>query len=79
MFSSLKVQYQPVKEKKFNIKLNIRVEASAEIPSTSNRIPTRGQYQKGSHVYFLLEVFWVILLFQQIVQLSDINVVLMSQ
>ncbi len=37
--------------------------------STSNRIPNRGQWQKGSHVYFLLQVFWVILLF-------DINVVL---
>ncbi len=34
---------------------------------TSNRIPTRGSSKKGSHVYFLLQVFWVILLF-------DINV-----
>ncbi len=32
--------------------------------------------KKGSHVYFLLEVFWVILLFCQILLLSDINVVL---
>ncbi len=30
-------------------------------------------------IYFLLQVFWVILLFHQIVLLSDINVVLMSQ
>ncbi len=49
------------------------------IISTSNRIPTRGQYQKVSHVYFLLQVFRVILLFHQVVLLSDINVVLMSQ
>ncbi len=40
------------------------------ILSESNRIPTRGSSKKGSHVYFLLQVFWVILLF-------DINVVLM--
>ncbi len=40
------------------------------ILNTTNRIPTRRQYEKGSHVYFLLQVFWVILLF-------DINVVLM--
>ncbi len=33
----------------------------------------------GSHVYFLLQVFWVILLFYQIVLLFDINVVLTSQ
>ncbi len=33
--------------------------------------------QKGSHVYFLLQVFWVIVLFCQIVLLFDINVVLM--
>ncbi len=45
------------------------------ILSTSNRIPTRGQLQKVSHVYFLLQDFWVILLFCQIVLLSDINVV----
>ncbi len=44
-----------------------------------NRIPTRGQEQKGSHVYFVMQVFWVILLFCQIVLLSDINVVLLSQ
>ncbi len=35
--------------------------------------------KKDSHVYFLLQVFWVILLFCQIVLLSDINVVLVSQ
>ncbi len=43
---------------------------SVSILSTSYRIPTRGQLEKGSHAYFLLQVFWVILLF-------DINVVRM--
>ncbi len=37
-----------------------------------------GSSKKGSRVYFLLQVVWVILLFCQIVLLSDINVVLMS-
>ncbi len=32
------------------------------ILSTSNRIPTRGQSQIGSHVYFLLIIAMVILL-----------------
>ncbi len=32
---------------------------------------------KSSHVYFLLQVFWVILLFSKIVPLFEINVVLM--
>ncbi len=32
---------------------------------------------KGSHVYFLYQVFWVILMFCSIVVLFDINVVLM--
>ncbi len=41
--------------------------------------PLGGSSKAGSHVYFLLQVFWVILLFCQIVLLSDINVVLMSQ
>ncbi len=41
--------------------------------------PLRGSSKKRSHVYFLLHVFWVILLFCQIVLLYDINVVLMSQ
>ncbi len=41
--------------------------------------PLGGSSKKGSHVYFLLQVFWVILLFYQIVLLSDINVVLMWQ
>ncbi len=36
-----------------------------------------GSSKNGSHVYFLLHVFWVILLFCQIVLLFDINVVLM--
>ncbi len=41
------------------------------ILSTTNRRPTRGAVaKKSNHVYFLLQVFWVILLF-------DINVVLM--
>ncbi len=40
------------------------------IVSNSNRIPSRGSSKKGSHVYFLLQFFWVILLF-------DMNVVLM--
>ncbi len=39
------------------------------ILSTWNWIPTRGSSKKGSHVYFLLQVFWIIPLF-------DINVVL---
>ncbi len=33
-------------------------------------------FQKGSHVYFLLQVFWVILLFCQIELLFDVNVAL---
>ncbi len=37
---------------------------------TSNRYPLGGNSKKGSHVYFLLQVYFVILLF-------DINVVLM--
>ncbi len=41
--------------------------------------PPEGSNKNGSHVYFLLQVFWVTLLFCQIVLLSDINVVLMSQ
>ncbi len=41
--------------------------------------PLGGSTKKGSNVYFLLQVFWVILLFHQIVLLNDINVVLMSQ
>ncbi len=41
--------------------------------------PQGGSTKKGSHVYFLLQDFWVILLFHQIVLLSNINVVLMSQ
>ncbi len=41
--------------------------------------PPGGSNKKGSHVYFLLQVFWVILLLCQIVLLSDINVVLISQ
>ncbi len=41
--------------------------------------PLGGSSKKGSHVYFLLQVFWVILLFCQIVQLFDINVVLTSK
>ncbi len=43
------------------------------------KYPLGGRSKKGSHVYFLLQVFWVMLLFCQIVLLSDINVVLMSQ
>ncbi len=39
--------------------------------------PLRGSSKNSSHVYFLLQVFWVILLFCQIVLLFDINVVLM--
>ncbi len=41
--------------------------------------PLGGSTKKGSHVYFMLQVFWVILFFHQIVLLPDINVVLMSQ
>ncbi len=41
--------------------------------------PLWGSSKKGSHIYFLLQVFWVILLFCQIVLLFDINVVLTSQ
>ncbi len=39
--------------------------------------PPGGSSIKGSHVYFLLQVLWVILLFCQIVLLFDINVLLM--
>ncbi len=39
--------------------------------------PLGGSSKKGSHVYFLLKVFCIILLFCQIVLLFDINVVLM--
>ncbi len=41
--------------------------------------PLGGSSKKGGHVYFLLQVFWVILLFCQIVLLFDINVVMTSQ
>ncbi len=56
-------------------KLNHLIPKLRNVPpilSTSNRIPTRVFYssKKANHVYFLLQVFWVILLF-------DINVVLM--
>ncbi len=37
-------------------------ETMSAILSTSNRIPTRGQSQIGSHVYFLLIIAMVILL-----------------
>ncbi len=40
------------------------------IRSTSNKIPLVDSNKKGSHVNFLLQVFWVILLFYQIVLLS---------
>ncbi len=63
----------------FNIKPECLMFAKRRILSTSNRIPTRGSCKKCCHVYFLLQDFWVILLFCQIVLLSDINVVLMSQ
>ncbi len=36
------------------------------ILSTSNRIPTRGSSKKGSHVYFLLIVAMVLLLWRQV-------------
>ncbi len=39
--------------------------------------PLGGSSKKCSHVYFLLQDFWVILLFCQIVLLFEINVVLM--
>ncbi len=41
--------------------------------------PLGGSSKNGSDVYFLLQDFRVILLFCQIVLLSDINVVVMSQ
>ncbi len=41
--------------------------------------PLGGSSKTGSHVYFLLHIFLVILLFCQMVLLSDINIVLMSQ
>ncbi len=41
------------------------------ILSTANRIPLGGSSKKGSHVYFLLQVFWVILLFCQMILLFD--------
>ncbi len=43
--------------------------AQFSVPQIEN--PLGGSSKKGSHVYFLLQVFWVILLF-------DINVVLMQ-
>ncbi len=43
------------------------------ILSTSNIIPTRGQSQIGSHVYFLLIIAMVILLWRQIVLLWHQN------
>ncbi len=39
--------------------------------------PLGGSSKKDGHVYFLMQVFWAILLFCQIVQLFEINVVLM--
>ncbi len=41
--------------------------------------PPGGSSKTGSHVYFLLQDFWEILFFFQIVLLFDRNVVLMSQ
>ncbi len=41
--------------------------------------PPGGSSKTGSHVYFLLQDFWEILLFCQIVLLFDRNVVLTSQ
>ncbi len=52
----------------------IRYGIISVILSTSNRIPTT---KKGSHVYLLLQIFCVKLLFWPILQLFDINVVLM--
>ncbi len=41
--------------------------------------PPGGSSKTSSHVYFLLQVFWEILLFCQIVLLFDRNVVMTSQ
>ncbi len=49
------------------------------VPGDGIEYPLGGSSKKGSHVYFLLHVFWVILLLYQIVLLFDINVVLTSQ
>ncbi len=73
--------------------LPMSIESSKYIPSQSMSMitvvlqfsvpqleyPLGGSSKKGSHVYFLLQVFWVILLLCQIVLLFDINVVLTSQ
>ncbi len=40
--------------------------------------PLGGSSKKGRHVYFLLQVFWVILLFCKIVLLFDINAILIT-
>ncbi len=55
------------------------IEHASEMEFSVPRIeyPLGGSSKKGSHVYFLLQDFWVILLFCQIVLLFDINVVLM--
>ncbi len=49
-----------------------------EFPVPRIEYPLGGSSKKGSHVYFLLQVFWVILSFCQIILLFDIDVVLMS-
>ncbi len=41
------------------------------ILSTLNRIPTRGQSQKGSHVYFLLIVAMVLPLWCQVIMVAS--------
>ncbi len=56
-----------------------RGHCSGEFSVPQIEYPLRGSTKKGSHGYFLLQDFWVMLLFHQIILLSDINVVLMSK
>ncbi len=57
----------------------IRADLQMQFSVPQIEYPIGGSTKNGSHVYFLLQVFCVILLFHQIVLLSDINIVLMSQ
>ncbi len=60
--------------------LRILLLSTLAIPSTSNRMPTRGSSKKGSHVYFLLISAMVLLLWCQIVLLwHQVNMVASEQ
>ncbi len=58
-----------------NVEIEETIEEEFSVPQIEY---PPGSSKKGSHVYFLLQTFWVIILFCQIVLFSDINVVLMS-